>query len=207
MTDVVSPRQFFHGSLNDITDAVKPGVEVGQQNYPYAEGVLRHGGYDPREYVHGADEVTAWEFAGHGGRRRVYKIAPPDEGKEDPNWEGARVWKHPVPVVDRIDIMHPDAYSTYGGGEVVGVQGTLPPINWNQYAPRNAGDANFQALRDTGGGPPQRTALEFEKSRRQQMEENLARLRQFRQIPGQQHFDLGDSGSASGINWPQRAIG
>ena len=106
---------------------------------------------------------------------------------EDPNDTEGRVWPHPVPVTDRIDIMHPRVYQGYGT-PIYGVQGTLPPVDWNQFAPKNPGDANFKPIYKEATRT--RTALEFEKERRNKMEENLTRLRQFRQIPGQQKLAL-----------------
>jgi hypothetical protein len=139
--------EFFHGSTHDIGNRVVPGAAVGHSNYDYSEdGDLRHGGYNPNEHVHGVpDEQDAWEFAGYKGRRSVYKMLAPNEGKEDPNWEGARVWPHPLQVVDKVDIAHP---GLWGSSRIHGVQGTLPPVDWNSYGSEKTagGDLNNHAL-------------------------------------------------------------
>lgn len=179
----LSPEQFFHGSTHDITDAVKPGSEVGKANYDYDEdsGLVR-GSYNPNEHVHGVpNEADAWEFAGYKGRRRVYSLDPKatTDGKEDPNWsDDSTVWPHAVPVTGRIDIIHP---RVYGVNRVHGVQGTLPPVDWNQYAPSNPGDANFHALYTEGVRRAQGDLNALLQSKKRQAREPAAR----QEVPGQ----------------------
>ena len=187
----LSPEQFFHGSVHDIEGAVEPGSAVGHANYAYdsPELGLTHGGYHPNDHVHAATiEPDAWEFAGHGGRRRVYKLAPPTPGMDDPNQLDAKVWPHAVPIADRIDIAHP---RLYGVQKIEGVQGTLPPIDWNQFGKRGGMDANHvpiwkDAAAHATSSVSQRSVLKSER-----MEQRLARMRQHKQLQGQQRFDLG----------------
>lgn len=177
----LSPRQFFHGTVHEIAGAVKPGKSVGVANYDYDPDstLTDHGTHDPNEYVHAADEQSAWEFAGFKGRRHVYQLDPPDEGQPDPNSAGASIWPHPVPVVDRIDIAHP---ALWGSGRVSHVQGTLPPVDWNQFAPKNPGDANNLAVYTARSRALQEKLVATRAGRQQ---EKLTRLRAHRQIPGQ----------------------
>lgn len=175
----LSPGQFFHGTVHDITDEVKPGNQVGIANYDYDRDseLTDRGAHDPNEYVHAADEQSAWEFAGYKGRRHVYQLNPPNEGQPDPNSMGAHIWPHSVPIVDRVDIAHP---SLWGTNNVIHVQGTLPPVDWNQFAPRNQGDANNLAVYKPG--------FKREKAKPSRPEANLARLRARKQIPGQERL-------------------
>jgi len=179
----------FHGTAAALSPGqfIKPGRQVGVANFEYDDpreydqglGLSAHG--NPNDYVHAANEDTAWSYAGYTNRRYVYELDPAgDPGESDPNDDATR-WKHPVKIARSIDIPPPSVFSL--PENISHVQGTLPPTDWNKFTTNKFRDANAVPVYHERGAP--KTSLEFAKERRAKMEANLDRLRSFRQIPGQ----------------------
>jgi hypothetical protein len=167
-------KPLYHGTDADITDAVKPADSLGRKaNY----GLRTIGGRRAGTQAFAThDENYAWEAArvsskAHGGRARVYEVAPhPDQKPGLYNAQHPRFKKNAprsdlqeqvapsFPVKDRIDIKP-------------GHQGTFPNLNWRQFARANTAvgpegyeDANHPSPEDErhghGGGQMRRDHLE-----------------------------------------------
>jgi len=180
----LNTEQFFHGSTHDIEGGhVLPGNQVGKANYDYDPDYgLAPGGHRAGDYVHGGPELTAWSYAGFGGRRRVYELDPQVPGQPDPNLKNvpSTIWPGPVRIKRQIDIPPPALWGDSGKAAVTHVQGTLPPVNWNHYKTTTGGDANYEPIR-----PAAVHEANANQEARDQLKSDREAKRRLRQIPGQ----------------------
>lgn len=138
----LNPRQFFHGTRHDIRHVVRPAKDTGLANYGYGEDL-------PATHAEhtfaGKSEQTAWAWSdvrSVTGRRRVYTVEPEGPTKPDPivtdavmhrggMWVRDTTWIPPLSVARRADDTANWEHVADAKGEHV--QGTLPPLNWDEH--------------------------------------------------------------------------
>lgn len=143
-------ESFFHGTASHISDAVRPGVQVGRSIWGRTG---ESAGQPSEEHAFATeDEDEAWKFAetahqieygrnGYAGRARVYTVAPHPEMRP-----GVHHPKHPAHSEDLGELhewVAPE-YKITGRHDIQpGHQGTFPTINWRQFAHQDiSGDPN-----------------------------------------------------------------
>lgn len=147
---------FFHGTRHDIKHLVRPSMDTDLDNYDYGRGMLP---LAHRSHTFAAqDESMAWDWARGPGRPRVHTVEPanPSAGVEgDPNVEGAVMHRGAmrikdtqwIPPIEHAAVFSREQNWAYNGpghhqfregphgqeDRSEHVQGTLPPLNWNQH--------------------------------------------------------------------------
>lgn len=129
-------ESFFHGTASHISDAVRPGAQVGKT--VWGRTGESHGQPSEEHAFATSHEDEAWNFARFAGgadksrRARVYTVAPhpdmkvgvhhPEHAEYSPDLGGIHEYVAPeFKVTGRHDI-------------APGHQGTFPNINWHQFA-------------------------------------------------------------------------
>lgn len=170
-------RRSFHGSTFDIPvgGELLPSAKTGVENFDYDEfndaddrrnSVFFHQGTIGRGFGKLSPETRAWTWAKHGtnnqGKRAVvYEVAP--QGTQRPDTIDGAHMAPSAKVLRRIDIPDEDAALWHSGDKnwspvPGGVQGTLPGVNWNDYAKKtNYRELDAQRSNEIAEGIRQRT--------------------------------------------------
>jgi hypothetical protein len=159
-------ESFFHGTASNISDAVRPGVQVGRSIW--GRTGASQGQASEEHAFATSDEDEAWEFAkvahqiqhskhevlGDGPapeRARVYTVAPHPEMR--PGVHHPIHPKHDESFGELHEYVAPEFKVTGRLDIAPGHQGTFPTINWRQFAHHDlSGDPNHPTPEEVAGG-------------------------------------------------------
>lgn len=138
-------ESFFHGTASHITDAVRPGLQVGKT--VWGRTGESHGQPSEEHAFATSHEDEAWSFAKFAGgadktrRARVYTVAPhPDMRVGVHHPEHA---EYSEDLGEIHEYVAPEFKVTGRHDIAPGDQGTFPSINWHQFAHADVnGDPN-----------------------------------------------------------------
>jgi hypothetical protein len=159
-------QQFFHGTAREISDAVRPGAQVGHTVW---ENMVQENGQPSNQHAYATtDEDEAWDFASHAGeiersryrlgqqehppaRARVYTVAPHPDMKP-----GIHHPAHPLhdeSTGELHEYIAPEFKVTGHHDIAPGQQGTFPSINWHDFShPDISGDPNHPSNTEVAQG-------------------------------------------------------
>lgn len=148
-------ESFFHGTASHISDAVRPGAQVGKT--VWGRTGESHGQPSEEHAFATSDEDEAWKFARYAGgadksrRARVYTVAPHPDMKV-----GVHHPEHAEysPDLGEIHEYVAPEFKVTGRHDIApGHQGTFPTINWHQFShPDIVGDPNHPTQQETEEG-------------------------------------------------------
>jgi hypothetical protein len=147
-------ESFFHGTASHISDAVRPGAQVGKTIW--GRTGESHGQASEEHAFATSDEDEAWRFARYAGgadkstRARVYTVAPHPDMKVGVHHPGHAGYSADLGEIH--EYVAPEFKVTGRHDIAPGHQGTFPNINWHQFShPDIAGDPNHPTLDETTG--------------------------------------------------------
>jgi hypothetical protein len=148
-------ESFFHGTASHISDAVRPGVQVGKT--VWGRTGESHGQPSEEHAFATSDETEAWTFAKYAGgadkdgRARVYTVAPHPDMKVGVHHPAHADYSEDMG--DMREYVAPEFKVTGRHDIAPGHQGTFPTINWHQFAHADiVGDPNHPTPEEAAHG-------------------------------------------------------